>query len=247
MTDPADTSGTAQHTLPSNVLYNSRVEICHILQFLMSDRCPISAEIGTNQFFESRILFVDPGAGYFGVAYSANKSANSVFLSLPSLEFTANPHKGHLVFRVLSPTNIQFGGKPAIQFALPQSAILNHRREQPRISVHEDVSLRCIADDGGIISFEARIADLNLSGVGWMLYSADIMLEPGTILKGCRIIVPESQVIIADFEVRHTKIITSPDGVSLNRAGVRFVRKPEGIEALVDMLAQKQGNTAALG
>lgn len=247
MTDPADLSKTAQHTPPRNVLYRSRIEICRILQFLVSDSCPVSAAIGNNQPFVSHILSVDPGAGYFVIAYSANKSANSVLFGLPSLEFTANPHEGHLVFRVSSPTDMQFDGKPAIQFALPQSVILNHRREQPRIPVPEDVSLRCIADEGGIISFEARIADINLGGMGGMLYSADIALEAGTILKGCRIIIPGGKAIIADLEVRYTKMITLPDGTSINRAGVRFVQKPDGIEALVDRFAQNPDNTAAPG
>lgn len=245
MTKPADLSKTAQHTSPGNVLYHSRVEICRILQFLVSDSCPVSAEIWNNQLFVSHILSVDPGAGYLVVAYSANKSANSVLFGLPSLEFTANPHEGQLVFRVSNPTSIQFDSQPAIQFALPQSVILNHRREQPRIPVPEDVSLRCIADEGGIISFEARITDISLDGMGGLLYSSDIALEAGTILKGCRIIIPGGKAIIADLEVRYTKMITLPDGTSINRAGVRFVQKPEGIEALIDMFAQNPDDAAA--
>lgn len=247
MTDPDDFSKTAQHEPPGNVLYRSRIKICRILQFLVSDNCPVSAKIGSNQLFASHLLSVDPDAGYFVVAYSANKSANSILFSLPSLEFTANPHRGHLVFQVSSPTDMQFDGKPAIQFALPQSIILKHRREQPRMPVPEDASLRCIADEGGIISFEARIADISQGGLGGLLYSADIALEVGTVLKDCRIIIPGRKAITADLEVRYTKTITLPDGKSINRAGVRFVRKPEGIKVLVDMFAQNSDNTTSLG
>lgn len=247
MTKPADLSKTAPHTSPGNVLYRSRVEICRILQFLASDSCPVSAEIGNNRRFVSHILSVDPGAGYFVVAYSADKSANSVLFGLPSLEFSANPHRGHLVFQVSGPMDMQFDGKPAIQFALPQSVILNHRRKQARIPVPEDVSLRCVADEGGVISFEARITDISLGGMGGLLYSGDIVLEAGTILKGCRIIIPGGKAVIADLEVRYTKRITSPDGMSINRAGVRFVQKPEGIETLIDMFARNQDNTATPG
>jgi len=247
MTDPNDFSKTAQHAPPGNVLYRSHIEICRILQFLASDNCPVAAAIGNNQLFASHILSVDPGTGYFVVAYSANKSANSMLFGLPSLEFTANPHGGHLVFQVSNPADMQFDGKPAIQFALPQSVTLKHRREQPRTPVPEDASLRCIADEGGIISFEARIADISPGGLGGLLYSADIVLEAGTILKGCRIIIPGHKAIIADLEVRYTKTITLPDGKSINRAGVRFVQKPDGIETLFDMLAQNPDNTASLG
>ena len=248
MTKPADFSKSAQHTPPGNVLYRSRAEICRILQFLASDNCPVSAEIGNNRLFVSHILSLDPGAGYFVVAYSADKPANSVLFGLPSLEFTANPHRGHLVFQVSSPVDMQFDGQPAIQFALPQSVILNHRRKQARIPVPEDISLRCVADEGGVISFEARITDISLGGMGGLLYSGDIVLEAGTILKGCRIIIPGGKAVIADLEVRYTKAITSPEGTPpINRAGVRFVQKPDGIETLIDMFAQNPDNTTTPG
>lgn len=247
MTAPADLSKAAQHTLPDNVLYRSRIEICRILQFLASDDCSVSAEIGGGKLFVSHILSVDTAAGHFVIAYCANKSANSVLFSLPSLEFTANHQGAHLVFQVSNPKDTQFDGQPAIQFTFPQSVILCHRRKQTRIAIPADVSLRCIADEGGVISFEARITDISLGGMGGLLYSTDIMLEAGTVLKGCRIIIPGSKAIIADLEVRYTKTITLPDGMLINRAGVRFVQRPKEIEALINMFTQDLDKTAASG
>lgn len=247
MTNSTDSSKTAPHVPPGNVLYRSRIEICRILQFLASDCCSISAEIGNNQLFTSHILFVDPDAGYFVIAYCANKSANSVLFGLPSLEFTANHQGAHLVFQVSNPKDTQFDGQPAIQFALPQSAILHHRREQPRIPVPADISLRCIADEGGIISFEARITDISLDGMGGLLYGVDIMLEAGTILKSCRIIIPDGNAIIADLEVRHTTTVTLADGTLAHRTGVRFMQRPKEIEALINRFAQDLDNPTASG
>lgn len=244
MTDPADLSKTAQHGPPGNGLYRSRAEICRILQFLAGDRCPVSVEIGDNRQFVSHILSVDSDAGHFFIAYCANKSANSVLFGLPLLEFTADHQGAYLVFQVSNPKDAQFDGQPAIQFTLPQSVTLYRRRKQPRIPVPEDVSLRCVADEGGVISFEARITDISLGGMGGLLYSPDITLEIGTVLKGCRIIVPGGEAIIADLEVRYTKIITLPDGTPIHRAGVRFLQKPKGIEALIDMFAQNPDDTA---
>lgn len=234
MTDRNKNGKNAHHTPSGNVQYRTRAEICRILQFLVSDDCPVFAEIGNKQVFESRILSIEPDADSFIVAYSANKSANSVLFGLQSLEFTAKPHKGHLVFQVANPIDTQFDGKPAIQFTLPQTVVIDHRREQVRVPVPEDASLRCIADEGGIISFEARITDISLAGMGMLLYGADILLEAGTILKGCRIIAPGGKTIVADLEVHNTKTVSSPDGTPVNRAGVRFAQKPEGIEVLVD-------------
>lgn len=243
MTNSTDPGKAAQHA-PQGNAYHSRIEICRILQFLASDRCSVSAEIESGKLFISHILSVDT-AGYFVIAYCANKPLNSVLFSLPSLEFTASYLESRIVFRVSNPKDIQFNGQPSIQFAFPQSITLHNRREHPRIPVPEDMSLRCIADENGIISFESRITDISMDGMGGLLYAADIKLETGTILKGCRIIIRGDKSIIADLEVRYTKTITLQDGALINRTGVRFVQRPKGIEELINMFTQNPGNTVA--
>lgn len=245
MTYSADSSKTPQHPLPENVLYRSRIEIYRILQALEDERSSLSAEIGNNRVFVSHVLSVDPAAGHFFIAYCANKSLNSALFDLPVLEFTASHQGAQLVFQVSHPSGTQFDGQPAIQFAFPQSLILHHRREHPRIPVPADVSLRCVADEGNAISFEARITDISLDGMGGMLYDSGIMLTAGTMLKGCRIITPRGAAIVADLEVRYVTTTTLPDGTLANRAGVRFMQRPEQIEALINMFIRDLDKVAA--
>lgn len=244
----SDAPNPAMQQPPSgDILYRSRADICRILQFIASDHCSISAEIGSNRLFVSHILAVNPDTGHFVIAYCSNKSANSVLFGLPEVEFTASHQGAHVVFRVSKPKDTQFDEQPAIQFELPQSVTLYHRREQPRIPVPDDVSLRCVADADGVISFEARITDISLGGMGGLLYNPDIVLQTGTVLKGCRIIIPNGEAIIADLEVRYTKKITLADGTLINRAGVRFMQRPQGIEALINMFAKDLDFTATSG
>lgn len=245
MTAPADSGKTPQHPLPENVLYRSRIEIYRILQALEGERSSLSAEIGDGRIFVSHVLSVDPAASHFVIAYCANKSLNNALFGLPVLEFTANHRGAQLVFQVSNPSDTQFDGRPAIQFAFPQSLILHHRREQPRIPVPKDISLRCVADEGNAISFEARITDISLDGMGGMLYDSGIMLTAGTVLKCCRIITPRGEAIVADLEVRYTATITLPDGTLAHRAGVRFMQRPEQIEALINMFVRDLDNVAA--
>lgn len=245
MTGPADSSKPTQHPLPENVLYRSRIEIYRILQALAGERISLSAEIGDYQLFVSHILSVDPAAGHFVIAYCANKSLNGTLFDLPVLEFTASYRGAQLVFQVSHPSDTQFDGRPAIQFAFPQSLILHHRREHPRIPVPADVSLRCVADEGNAISFEARITDISLDGMGGMLYDSGVMLTAGTVLKGCRIITPRGKAIVADLEVRYVTTITLPDGTPAHRAGVRFMQRPEQIEALIGMFVRDLDEAAA--
>jgi c-di-GMP-binding flagellar brake protein YcgR len=238
MISPAAPGKTAPHPVPENVLYRSRIEIGRILQALVSAGRPVSAEIGDDKHFVSRMLSVDPDTGYFVIAYCANKSLNSALFKQSSLEFTANHQNAHLVFQVSNPSDTLFEERPAIRFALPQSLIIYHRRERPRIPIPADVSLRCIADEAGILPFEARIIDISLDGMGGMLYDRDIAIEAGTGLKHCRIIIPGGKAIITDLEVRNSAMMALPDGTFANRAGLRFIQRPKEIESLINMFVQ---------
>ncbi len=244
MSAPTNPGKTVTH---ENALYRSRIEIYRILQALARDNISVSVEIGDGRLFVSRILCVEPKADRLVIAYCANKSLNSALFELPSLEFTAtNRQDAHLVFKVSDPVETQFDDKPAIQFALPKSLVLYHRRENPRIPVPAETSLRCIADAGGFAPFESHIADISHDGLGGILYDRDIKLGPGAILKGCRIIIPGGKAIVADLELRYVTLITLPDGTLANRAGFRFIQKPDELVELLNFFIQDLDRNQAM-
>lgn len=223
---------------PENVLYLSRIEICRILQELSEKRSSIIAEIGTSWTFVSHILLVDSSEDHFVISYCANKLLNSKVLEMPSLKFTASYQNAHLVFEASNPVETQFDGEPALQYPVPKTLIYYHRREYPRIRIPEEVSLRCIADEGGYIPFESRITDISHDGLGILIYDRDIYLEPETVLKGCRIIVPSGKAIVADLMVRNVTEIQLQDGTLACRAGLRIIQRSDEIAELVNFFIQ---------
>lgn len=225
-------------TSPGNVLYLSRIEICRLLQSLAKNNGSIIAEIGASWTFISHILLVDPVKDHFVISYCANKLLNSKVLELPALKFTASYQEAHLVFEAVNPVEIQFEGQPAIQYAIPSALSYCQRREHPRIRIPAEISLRCIADAGGFIPFESRITDISHDGLGILLYDRDIKLEPETVLKGCRIIIPGGKAIVADLVVRHVKMIHLQDGTLACRAGLRFIQRSDEIAELVNFFIQ---------
>ncbi|OGS98308.1 MAG: hypothetical protein A3F73_04550 [Gallionellales bacterium RIFCSPLOWO2_12_FULL_59_22] len=245
MANSIDSGKTPQLPMPKNALYRSRIEIYRILQALKKERISLGTVIGTSRMFVSHIISVDPATDHFLIAYCVNKSRNKTLLALPIVEFTAFYKEAQIVFEVSNPLDTEFDGQPAIQFAFPQSLILHHRREQPRIPVPEDTSLRCVADEGSTISFEARIVDISLDGMGGILYDSGVTLTEGAMLKGCRIIMPSGDAIIADFRIRYVTAITLPDGTRANRAGVRFTQSPERVKKLIGMFVYDLDRTGA--
>jgi c-di-GMP-binding flagellar brake protein YcgR len=224
--------------LPDNVLYRSRIEIRRILQELAGEGLPIFAEIGDGKLFISQILSVDPMAGCFAVAYGAEKSINNAMFNQPSVKFSSNLGEAHLIFKVAGASDTLCKGQPAIQFAFPRTLVFFHRREHLRIPIPAEASLRCIAEAGSFIPFESRIIDISHDGLGGMLYDRDIKLKAGTVLRGCRIIMPSGNAIVADLWLRYITTITLPDGTVANRAGLRFIQRPDEIAELVSFFIQ---------
>lgn len=220
------------------VLYRSRIEICRILQSLATEQCIISGDMGNSRFFISNILFIDPHEEFFLVRYSANKVINAELFKLPSLSFTANFRESHFAFEVFSPSETQFEGQLVVRFDIPAALINYHRTEQPRINIPAELSLRCIADAQGFIPFESHITDISHDGLGGIIYDPDIKIEPGAVLKGCRIISPNASAVVADLEVRYVRLITLPDGSTANRAGFRFIQSPHEVDELINLFIQ---------
>ena len=220
-----------------NTLYRSRIEICRLLEVLAMNRSSLFVEFETKTV-ESRILHVNPDEGNFDCSYGANKRLNSRLFEAPSLRITAHLEEADLVFEVSNPTEAEFDDQPAIRFALPDTLIRYHGRKAPRFSIAGEASLRCIADTEGILPFEAHIIDISHDGLGGIVFDREIRLEPGAVLKRCRIIIPDGRAVVADLGVRYMKAITLPDGVLAFRAGFRFIQTPAEIPELINFFNQ---------
>lgn len=231
--DGADSRGNAPGQTTARLLL-SQIEIERVLRTLEQDRAVILTDLGEEQqLFASCVLAVDPDGGYFVVAYSPSKAANIALLRQPKVIFRTNHGQAHIEFEGVGPSDTMFSGAAAVRFVFPTALAWSQRRSHPRIPVPAAASLRCVADRAGVTPFEARVVDISLGGLGGMIYDAAIKLEPGTVLKGCRIMIPGGKAISADLEVRYSTSILQSDGSFARRSGVRFVTKPAGIEELV--------------
>lgn len=240
-----DDKKVAAQKAPVNALYRSRIEICRILHALAREGCAIFAEPGEDKLFVTRILLVDEPSGYLVIEYGTEKSINSALFDQPSQKFRANYLGAHIVFKVSDPLDALLDDKPAIRFALPRSLICSRRREHPRVVIPPHVALRCIVQNSDGNLFEANIIDISLDGIGGMIYDDAVLLQVGTVLKGCRIIFPGGKSIAVDLVVRHIKTIARPDGTLYKRTGVRFIQRPEEIQALINLFIHDLDRSAS--
>lgn len=217
------------------VLFRSRIEIVRILNELARAGDIVSADFGdAERLFLTSVLGVAADGESFVIAFGAGKESNNALLAAKSVRFRANTGLWRVEFAARAPVETPFDGRAAVRLSIPQTLLRSQRRKHPRVRLPEDASLRCVADCAGVASFEARIVDISRGGFGGMIHDPGIKLSPGTVLRGCRIVIPGADAVVADLEVRYSVPATLPDGSIVERTGVKFRGEPRGLRALLE-------------
>lgn len=125
-----------------------------------------------------------------------------------------------------------FDARNAVSPGIRAEARASRRTEQ-EIPGH----LECIADESGITAFNASIVDMSEGGIGLLVYSQEITLARGTVLRGCRIRIPGHDDVVVDLEVRHSEIIATAEGRRAVRSGCRLVDPTPEVRALARFFA----------
>jgi c-di-GMP-binding flagellar brake protein YcgR len=224
---------------PDNLLFRSRIEILRLMQALAHGKCRITATLAGSHPFSSFLVAFDAASERFAIDYSPHKSLNAMLLAASSVEFTAiDQNNLNYTFIVSGAEEAMIAGGPAIRFPLPKAILMHNRREHPRLPTPADLSLRCVADEAGVIPFESHVTDLSHDGLGCLVYDPDVRLEPGMVLHGCRIVIPGGDAVVVDMELRHVAPQRLPDGTLAQRAGFRLLKKNGELAKLLRLFIQ---------
>ena len=217
----------------------SPAEIAAVLAIVQGEKGSITANLkGGELLFASQLRAVDPVAACIVIDLSANEAANAALLARPRCTFFASIPGGHVEFAAADPQRIEHDGKPAIRLKFPDVLADRQRREYDRTAVWPQIPLVCVADDGGILSFKGGLVDISIGGLGFLMYDPNITLEPGTVLKGCRIDPYNQSPLVVDLEVRYSEMVDLADGTHAERSGCRVVEHPESLKEFVAGLAK---------
>jgi c-di-GMP-binding flagellar brake protein YcgR len=186
---------------------------------------PLACELGGGKPpFRSRLRFIDPARAFIILEPSPDQAANQALLARPRATFHAEPGGWRVEFAAADPkpTGAQEGA-PGIKFRFPEIVAGHRRRENERADAPPQVALRCVADESGVMPFDATMVNVSKGGIGFLQYDPAISLEPGTVLKGCRIEAPTGDWIVIDMEVRYSQLLTFADGRKVQSSGCRFM------------------------
>ena len=213
---------------------HSPEEIAAVLALVQNENQPITAYLQAGELrFTSRLRVVDPLRAFILVDASADEAANAALLARARCSFFATIPGGHVEFAAADPQATQHEGKAAIRFKFPDVLSDRQRREYDRASIWPQVPLECVADDGGILSFKGGLVDISIGGLGFLMYDPNITLEPGTVLKGCKIEPYNEPPVVVDLEVRYSEMVDLADGTHAERSGCRVIERPESLKEFV--------------
>jgi len=209
-------------------------QIARVLEALAARHERVTVELsGDGDQYGANLVRADPSGQFIVVTASADERANKALLARARVTFVSTPDDWHIEFVAEEPCEVMHDGVAAIRLHYPEILTVQQRRQYARHDVPAALALRCVADAGGVAPFDARIKDLGIGGISILLYSPDVMLEPGTVLVGSRIEIPGADAVAVDLQVRYSEAITLEDGSRARCSGFRFVNAPEEIKKLI--------------
>jgi len=189
-----------------------------------------SLEAKTAPPFRARLRLVDRKSRMLLLDRCADEAANTALLALPRAKLQIEWGEWRIAFVAGNPAPFPHEGTEAIRLDFPEAVQIGRRRIYPRTPGPQP-PLRCVAQIGDAVVFEAEVSDLSMGGVGLEIsFDAD-ELEPGEVLTGCRLERPGGETVTVDLEVRHTTM--DPNRHRVARVGCRFVHLSPAAMALI--------------
>jgi len=200
-------------------------EITRVLNSLAARGEPILSDLGGGKLlFRSRLRFIDPARAYIIVELSPDDAANKALLARPRATLHAEPGGWRVEFAAADPKPTSPNeGAPGIRLRFPEIVAGHRRRADERTEASPHPALRCVVDEAGVMPFDATMINVSKGGIGFLQYDPTISLEPGTMLKGCRIESAGGESVVVDMEVRYSQLMNLADGTQVQSAGCRFV------------------------
>jgi c-di-GMP-binding flagellar brake protein YcgR len=217
-------------------------EITRVLNSLVMRGDPIVSDLGGGKLqFRSRLRFVDPARTYMIIELSPDDAANKALLARPRANFHAEPGGWRVEFAAADPKPTSPNeGAPGIRLRFPEIVAGHRRRADERAEPPPHQALRCIVDEAGVMPFDGTMTNVSKGGIGFLQYDPTINLEPGTVLKGCRIESAGGDSVVVDMEVRYSQLMDLADGTQVQSSGCRFLNlSPEDTERIEQIFGLK--------
>jgi c-di-GMP-binding flagellar brake protein YcgR len=221
-------NGAAAHDdLMARCTLTSRAEIVFQLRAIQKRKLLVNLDIqGSRQIVVTSVLAVNEANNSVILDSARGDVLNQDLLSGKGAEFITQLDGVSISFMTGPVTLCTYDKLPALKIAIPKSMIRLQRREHFRVTLPIARPVKCLVPteiDGLPETLATHIVDISRGGVALADVSGRLGNETGTILRNCRLLLPEQDAVFTTLEVRNSAQIRRPNGSFQTRLGCRFV------------------------
>ncbi len=176
------------------------------------------------------------------LVFDASPDAHTQAMLLASslMLCVSNLSRVRLQFEAGQPQAIQYENRPAIRTQRPNQLYYMQRRDFYRLPIpaHQPVYCQLSQDTGPVI--EADVADISLGGISLIGPIPSLDLRPGMYLDGCRLELPNTDIIRVGLIVCATRDLGLRAGRHSLRIGCRFAQLPGDVQTQIQRYLNRQ-------
>lgn len=214
---------------------NSRTEILFLLRAIQKRKLLVNLDMpGSRQIIVTSVLAVNDAANTLILDVARGDALNHDLMSGKGAEFITQLDGVTISFETGPVSLCDFEKLPALRIALPKSLIRLQRREHFRVPMPIANPVKCIVpslSDEDSEPITTHIVDIGCGGVALADASGRLGPETGRMLTGCKLLLPDTDVIFTTLEVRNSAQIRLHNGAFQTRLGCMFINLPNDMAA----------------
>ena len=210
-------------------------QVLHLLRQLVEQRSLITAHPdGGQQSFPTALLEVDTDDDTLVLDGCPTPSINRLVAEASTLLCYARLDQVNIRFQLQRPQRELSGDYVSFRADIPEAIHHLQRRELYRLETPVNDSPWCQipvgADDRRM---DLRVIDISGGGIALSFPPDQVVLRLNQRLHGCVLTLPDSLPIQLVLEVRDLRKYTAPNGLELQRVGLKFEELPRGADAAI--------------
>lgn len=216
---------------------HSRTEILFLLRAIQRRKLLVNLDLpDSRQIVVTSVIAVNPSRNSLILDVARGDALNNELLSGKGAEFITQLDGVSISFATGPVSLCDYEKLPALRIALPASLIRLQRREHFRVPLPIANPVKCIvpsmsADEPEPIS--TNTVDIGCGGVAIAETGGRLGTETGRVLEGCKLLLPETEVIVTTLEVRNSAQIRLQNGAFQTRLGCKFINLPNDMAVML--------------
>lgn len=208
-------------------------EIVYIFRSLIEKGDLVSASFDHGKSVMLTVIVgVDPIRELAFLDVGSIEAQNQKILQSEKIIFVTSHDKVKIQFATDKIEKTIFDGRDAFKIKLPDSLIRLQRREYYRLHLPGFSPLKCAIPMNDSFTM-TEVVDISLGGIKITLPPTETPFEPGTILAGCTMELPEIGSINADLKICNIAEFTLKSGLKNHRAGCSFINLSQKMQSMI--------------